>query len=69
MLTYQRSSALRLFALLFALVAGFAIALGAMLSVAQAERLGQYNFTKVADSAEDGFDPFMFRMRHDQHSR
>jgi hypothetical protein len=60
MLTYQRSSALRLFALLFALVTGLAIALGAMLSPAQAETLGQYNFTKVADSAEDGFDPFSF---------
>jgi hypothetical protein len=60
MLTYQRSSALRLFELLFALVAGLAIALGAMFSAAQAETLGQYNFTKVADSAEDGFDPFSF---------
>jgi hypothetical protein len=56
----QRSQALRLFALLFALVAALAIALGAMLSAAQAETLGNYNFTKVADSAEDGFDPFSF---------
>jgi streptogramin lyase len=36
MLTYRRRSALRLFALVFALVAGLAIALGAMLSAAQA---------------------------------
>ena len=36
MLTHQRSSKLRLFALAFALVAGLTIALGAMLSAAQA---------------------------------
>jgi virginiamycin B lyase len=36
MLTYRRRSALRLFTLVFALVAGLAIALGAMLSAAQA---------------------------------
>jgi virginiamycin B lyase len=36
MLTHQRSSNMRLFALAFALVAGFAIVLGAMLSAAQA---------------------------------
>jgi hypothetical protein len=58
MLTYPRSSALRLFALVFAVVAGLAIVLGAMLSAAQAAP--QYTFTKVADSAEDGFDPFSF---------
>jgi hypothetical protein len=51
---------LRLFALLFALVAGLAIALSAMLSDAQAQAAPQYTFTKVADSAEDGFDPFSF---------
>jgi hypothetical protein len=60
MLTYPRSSALRLFALLFALVAGLAIALGARLSAAQAQATPQYTFTKVADSAEDSFDPFSF---------
>jgi hypothetical protein len=60
MLTYERSSALRLLALMSALVAGLAILLGAMFSAAQAEQLGSYNFTKVADSAEDGFDPFSF---------
>jgi hypothetical protein len=58
--TYQRSSSFRLIALVFAVVAGLAIALGARLSAAQAETLGQYNFTKVADSAEDGFDPSSF---------
>jgi hypothetical protein len=60
MLTYRRPSALRLFALVFALVAGLALALGAMLSGAQAQSAPQYTFTKVADSATDGFDPFSF---------
>jgi hypothetical protein len=63
MLTYQRRSALRLFTLVFALVAGLAIALGAMLSDARAQTAPpapQYTFTKVADSVEDGFDPFSF---------
>jgi hypothetical protein len=61
MLTRQRSSNLRLFALVFAVVVGLAIVLGAMLSAAQAqESAPQYTFTKVADSAEDGFDPFSF---------
>ena len=61
MLTRQRSSNLRLFALVFAVVVGLALALGAMLSAAQAqESAPQYTFTKVADSAEDGFDPFSF---------
>jgi hypothetical protein len=60
MLTHQRSSNLRLFALAFALVAGLTIALGAMLSAAHAQAAPQYTFTKVADSAEDGFDPFSF---------
>src|SRR3712207_7527502 len=55
-----RPSIVRLSALVFALVAGLAIVLGPTLSAAQAETLGQYNFTKVADSAEDGFDPFSF---------
>jgi virginiamycin B lyase len=40
MLTHQRSSNLRLFALAFALVAGLTIALGAMLSAAQAAPVG-----------------------------
>ena len=60
MLSYRRQSALRLFALVFALVAGLAIVLGAMLSDAQAQSAPQYTFTKVADSVEDGFDPFSF---------
>jgi hypothetical protein len=63
MLTYRRRSALRLFTLVFVLVAGLAIALGAMLSEARAQTAPpapQYTFTKVADSVEDGFDPFSF---------
>ena len=60
LLTHQRSSNLRLFALVVALVAGLAIVLGAMLSDAQAQAAPQYTFTKVADSAADGFDPFSF---------
>src|SRR5215217_7181595 len=60
MLTYQGSSALRLFILVFTLVAGLAILLGAMLSVARAQAASQYTFTKVADSAGDVFDPFSF---------
>jgi hypothetical protein len=63
MLTYRRRTAWRLFALVFALVAGLAIALGAMLSDARAQTAPpapQYTFTKVADSVEDGFDPFSF---------
>ncbi len=63
MLTYRRRSALRLFALVFGLVAGLAIALGAMLSDARAQTAPpapQYTFTKVADSVEDGFDPNSF---------
>jgi len=61
MLTYQRRSTLHLFAVVFALVVGLALTLGAMLSAAQAqESAPQYTFTKVADSAEDGFDPFSF---------
>ena len=40
MLTYRRRSAWRLLALVFALVAGLAIALGAMLSAAQAAPVG-----------------------------
>jgi hypothetical protein len=58
--TYEWPSALRLFAVVFALVGGLAMALGAMLSAAQAQAAPQYDFTKVADSAEDGFDPFSF---------
>jgi hypothetical protein len=47
----------------FGLVAGLAIALGAMLSDARAQTAPpapQYTFTKVADSVEDGFDPNSF---------
>jgi hypothetical protein len=57
---HKRASALRLFALAFALAAGFAIVLGARLSDAQAQAAPLYNFTKVADSARDDFDPFAF---------
>ena len=60
MLTYRRPSALRLFALVFALVTGLAVVFGAMLSDAHAQAGGGYTFTKVADSVEDGFDPFSF---------
>jgi hypothetical protein len=54
---------LRPFTLVFALVAGLAIALGAMLSDARAQTAPpapHYTFTKVADSVEDGFDPNSF---------
>ena len=54
MLTCERSSALRLFALVFAVATGLAILLAAP-AYAQ-----EYNFTKVADSTEDGLDPFSF---------
>jgi virginiamycin B lyase len=47
MLTHQRSSNLRLFALAFALVAGLTIALGAMLSAAQAAPVGKLTQFKV----------------------
>ena len=63
MFTYRRRSALRPFTLVFALVAGLAIALGAMLSDARAQTAPpapHYTFTKVADSVEDGFDPNSF---------
>ena len=60
MFTYKPMSVLRLFALMFALVTGLAVLLGVMLSDAQAQAVGGYTFTKVADSAEDGFDPFRF---------
>src|SRR5215207_7015913 len=63
MLTHQRSSNLRLLVIVFALVVGLAIALGAMLSEARAQTAPpapQYTFTKVADSVEDGFDPNSF---------
>src|ERR687897_2562198 len=60
MLTYRRPSAARIFALVFALVTGLTMVLGAMLSDAQAQTAGGYTFTKVADSVEDGFDPFSF---------
>jgi streptogramin lyase len=47
MITYRRPSALRLFALFFALVAGLAIALGAMLSTAQSAPIGTLKQFKV----------------------
>lgn len=60
MLRQPRSSTPRVFALVIAVVAGLAIALGATLSAAQAQAAPQYTFAKVADSAQDGFDPFSF---------
>ena len=56
----KRSQPLHLFVLGFSVVAALALALGTMLSAAQAETLGDYDFTKVADSTEDGFDPSSF---------
>ena len=47
MLTHQRSSNLRLLALAFALLAGLTIALGAMLSAAQAAPVGKLTQFKV----------------------
>jgi hypothetical protein len=60
--TGPRSSlAWRLLAVVFAVVAGLlAMALSAMFSAAHAQAAPQYTFTKVADSAKDGFDPFSF---------
>ena len=58
MLKYRRPSALRLFALVFALVTGLAVVLGAMPSDAQAQAGGGYTFTKVADNTEDSFLSF-----------
>jgi virginiamycin B lyase len=53
MLTYRRPSALRLFALVFAVVAGLTIALGAMLSSAQAAGLFKFTQYKVpTDNSE-----------------
>ena len=46
-MTHQRSSNLRLFALAFALVAGLTIALGAVLSAAQAAPVGKLTQFKV----------------------
>src|SRR5918994_4934235 len=54
----ERSHALRLVALVIAVAAALAIALGAMLSDAQAQTAPQYTFTNVADSTEDGFASF-----------
>ena len=58
MFTYRPMSVLRLFALMFALVTGLAVLLGVMLSDAQAQAVGGYTFTKVADSTEDNFVSF-----------
>ena len=47
----------------FLLAGGIALAFGAMLSGARAQTVPpapQYTFTKVADSARDGFEPFSF---------
>ena len=50
MLTYRRRSALRQFTLVFALVAGLAIALGAVLSAAQAAPIGKLKQFRVPTS-------------------
>ena len=55
----KRSQVLRLFAIVFALMAGLAIVLGAIFSDARAQDAPQYTFTKVLDSG-DGYDPFGF---------
>jgi streptogramin lyase len=47
MITYRRPSALRLFTLVFALVAGLTLALGAMSSAAQAAPIGTLKQSKV----------------------
>ena len=60
MVTHRRPCALRSLALMFALLAGLSLVLGAVLSDARAQTAPQYTFTKVADSVEDGFDPFSF---------
>jgi hypothetical protein len=63
MFTNRRRSAWRMFALAFALAAGLALTLGALLSDARAQTTPpapKYTFTKVADSVEDGFGPFSF---------
>ena len=51
MLTHQRSSKVRLFALAFALLAGFTIALDAMLSAAQAVPVGTHFWFTDGDPA------------------
>jgi streptogramin lyase len=53
LLTYCRPSVIRLFVLAFALVVGLAIALGAMLSAAQADSLGSLKQFRVpTDSSQ-----------------
>ncbi|MGI8910491.1 MAG: DUF7453 family protein [Rubrobacteraceae bacterium] len=49
----------RLFALVFAAVAALAV-LAVLLAAPAYTEARDYEFTKVADSAEDGFDPFSF---------
>jgi hypothetical protein len=60
MVTHRRPSALRSLALAFALLTALSLVLGVVLSDARAQTAPQYTFTKVADSVEDGFDPFIF---------
>jgi hypothetical protein len=60
MVTHRRPSALRSLALSLALLTALSLVLGAVLSDARAQTAPQYTFTKVADSVEDGFDPFSF---------
>jgi hypothetical protein len=60
MMTHRRPTTLRSLALMFALLAGLSLVLGAVLSDARAQTAPQYTFTKVADSTEDGFDPNSF---------
>ena len=61
MLTHRRPSALlRLLALSLALSTALCLVIGAVLADARAQTAPQYTFTEVANSVEDGFDPFNF---------
>jgi hypothetical protein len=60
MYAHRRPPVLRTLALILALLTGLSVALGAILSDAQAQSAPQYTFTRVADSVEDGFDPNSF---------
>jgi virginiamycin B lyase len=53
MLTYRRPSGVRMFALVFAVVVGFAIVIGAMLSAAQAAPLGGLKQFRVPTAGAD----------------
>ena len=56
----RRTTALRILALVFALVCGLAVLIVTALSAAQAQTASRYAFTKVADSAEDNLDAGSF---------